>query len=91
MEAVGARFVSELRSNCSVTISTCEKAIAGCQEVVEVLVEKLKQTVIASTKEKLSDTELQCLLETFDQESRPLDFIGQIGSRSRIFGRKRRS
>ncbi len=66
VEAVGAQFVSRLRSNSSVTVSTCETAISGCHDVIDVVIDKLKQTLVSSTKDKLSHDDLHGLLNAFD-------------------------
>ncbi len=65
----GIQFVADLRSNSSVTASMCEKAAVACDDVA------LKEKTANYLQKIAPKVDHSEFLATFDESSRPLDFL----------------
>ncbi|MCP3665628.1 MAG: hypothetical protein GY696_24540 [Gammaproteobacteria bacterium] len=82
---VTVTFVSSIRATSSATVSLCEKAVAGCNNVVESTVFALKEMVLSVCAGKMSEEELNELGMQFDSASRPLDFLSSDSKQRAYF------
>ncbi len=71
----GVKFVSDFRSTSSATVSLCEKAVEGCNVVVETTVNHLKEFVLQRCQGKLPTDVLHEISEEFESCHRPLEFL----------------